>query len=194
MNQSGARFNNTAIKMNNALFRLLEEKDFRNITVTEICQKAGVNRSTFYAHYDNLMDLLEETEERFLFDFLSHFKSNETTDNRSGISEEEILFITPKYLLPYLEFARKNRKLFITYLKHIKEFRINDIYHYLIKNIFIPILKKHGITDEILISYYAKYYLTGINAITMNWLERDCSDDINLVCQIIIKCVKQNLK
>ena len=31
------------------------------ITVKEICEKAGVNRSTFYLHYENTTDLLQET-------------------------------------------------------------------------------------------------------------------------------------
>ena len=36
-------------------------KDIEFITVTEITKKAGVNRSTFYLHYENIYELLEET-------------------------------------------------------------------------------------------------------------------------------------
>ena len=49
--------------MNQALLSLLEKKDIEFITVTEITKKAGVNRSTFYLHYDNVYELLEETIE-----------------------------------------------------------------------------------------------------------------------------------
>lgn len=36
-------------------------KKIMNITIKEICKKAGVNRSTFYLHYESIDDLLEET-------------------------------------------------------------------------------------------------------------------------------------
>jgi len=49
--------------MDEALICLLEKKDFEYITIKEICQEAGVNRSTFYLHYENTRDLLEETVE-----------------------------------------------------------------------------------------------------------------------------------
>ena len=44
-----------------ALLLLLEKKEYDSITVKEICEKAGVNRSTFYMHYDTKDDLLVET-------------------------------------------------------------------------------------------------------------------------------------
>ena len=36
-------------------------KKIMNITIKEICKKNGVNRSTFYIHYESIDDLLEET-------------------------------------------------------------------------------------------------------------------------------------
>ncbi|MBQ8872345.1 MAG: helix-turn-helix transcriptional regulator, partial [Clostridia bacterium] len=47
--------------MDEALIRLLEKKNYEFITVKEICTKAGVNRSTFYLHYETMDDLLMET-------------------------------------------------------------------------------------------------------------------------------------
>ena len=58
MNKSESKYFNTALLMNEALLLLLEKKDYEFITVTEICQKAGVNRSTFYLHYESMDDLL----------------------------------------------------------------------------------------------------------------------------------------
>ena len=69
MNKSESKYFNTAVRMDEALISLLARKDFAYITVREICETAGVNRSTFYLHYENTGDLLEEavryTEERF---------------------------------------------------------------------------------------------------------------------------------
>ena len=51
------------IKLQQALILLLDEADFDHISVSKICQTAGVNRSTFYAYYGNQYDLLEEAYE-----------------------------------------------------------------------------------------------------------------------------------
>lgn len=40
--------------MDEAFISLLEHKDFEYITVKDICSAAGVNRSTFYLHYENM--------------------------------------------------------------------------------------------------------------------------------------------
>ncbi len=40
--------------MDKAFLDLLQRKDFSFITVKEICEKAGVNRSTFYLHYETV--------------------------------------------------------------------------------------------------------------------------------------------
>ena len=60
MNKSESKYFNTALLMDEALLFLLEKKDFEFISVKEICDKAGVSRSTFYLHYENMNDLLVE--------------------------------------------------------------------------------------------------------------------------------------
>lgn len=50
------RYTRTVIE--DSLIELLREKPLSAITVSEVCAKADVNRSTFYAHYDDLPDLL----------------------------------------------------------------------------------------------------------------------------------------
>ena len=66
MNKSESKYFNTAIRMDEALLSLLEKKDFEYITIKEICDVAGVNRSTFYLHYENTYDLLKETTQYIL--------------------------------------------------------------------------------------------------------------------------------
>ena len=61
MNKSESKYFNTAVRMDEALISLLARKDFAYITVREICETAGVNRSTFYLHYETMADLLSES-------------------------------------------------------------------------------------------------------------------------------------
>ena len=75
MNKSESKYFNTALRMDEALLALLEEKDLEYITVKEICHQAGVNRSTFYLHYETIADLVSETLEMINQRFLSYFPS-----------------------------------------------------------------------------------------------------------------------
>lgn len=43
-----------------ALGELMEEKSLDKITVTDVVKKADINRSTFYAHYENIPDVIDQ--------------------------------------------------------------------------------------------------------------------------------------
>lgn len=45
-----------------ALFRIMGNKDISSITISELTAKANVNRRTFYTHYRNITDILDEIE------------------------------------------------------------------------------------------------------------------------------------
>lgn len=49
-----------------ALVELLEKDYLSSITVTALCARADVNRSTFYSHYTNLDAVLDDMEAEFL--------------------------------------------------------------------------------------------------------------------------------
>ena len=59
-------YTKTAIRR--TFFELLEEKDFDKISVREICQRADINRSTFYRHYDDINALMKSIEAEFVSD------------------------------------------------------------------------------------------------------------------------------
>ena len=91
MNRQESKYFNTASLFYEALIILLEQKDIDYITVKEICEKAGVNRSTFYLHYDTIDDLLNETLDYIVKKLINHFNkepkefilSLNTLDNES---------------------------------------------------------------------------------------------------------------
>lgn len=56
-------------KIEDALFALLEEKKIDEITITELINKAGVARSSFYRNYDSVFDILKSAIEDVCRDF-----------------------------------------------------------------------------------------------------------------------------
>ena len=60
---SDMRVIRTKKKIKTALFKILETKDLSAVTITELAQKANINRRTFYTHYCNITDVLNDIEE-----------------------------------------------------------------------------------------------------------------------------------
>ena len=193
MADKGTKFRNTANKMSDALLHLLERKNFEDIAVSELCEEAGVNRSTFYAHYENLYDVLKETQERAIAEFLSNFGTTFGAADFSKMTAEELIFISPQYLVPYLTFIKKNRRLYEVY-NNSGAFSIGETDKELIENIFVPIYAKNGVTDRRIIEYMSHYFMSGVTAITMEWVKRGCEDDILFICEVISICVRPSMK
>ena len=97
--------------MNQALLELHEYKNCSEISISEICKKEGINRSTFYSHYSTIYDLYSETYENLIAQFYNSF-SQEDYKNED-ISVET--FLSEKYIIPYLEFVSQHRKFYKLY-------------------------------------------------------------------------------
>lgn len=190
MNKSEAKFHNTAVKMNDALFRILEKKDFSEISILEICKEAGVNRSTFYAHYANTSELLQEARDKFVKNFFNGFSDNIDKSEVSKIQAES--FVSAQYIIPYLEFVKKNKNIFKVFVNNINTFNTDELYKLLLDNLWIPSCKKRGITDNTVITYMSRFYLTGMTSIVMEWINKNCEDDIFFICEVIMLCIRPN--
>ena len=190
MNKSESKYFNTAKKMDKALISLLEEKSFEYITVSEICKRAEVNRSTFYLHYENTVDLLNETARFLLDDFAAYFNVDveNITNKFKENSLDELNFISDEYLHPYLSYIKENRIAFSTVLLHSVSFGFNEIFQRLYDNIFNPILERYNypVADR---KYAMMFYLNGITAIVTEWLKDGCEKTIEEVSQIIYGCI-----
>lgn len=56
----------TRMVLKDTLIEIMKEKPLSKITIKELCEKADLNRSTFYAHYSNPYELLQDIEEETL--------------------------------------------------------------------------------------------------------------------------------
>ncbi len=63
------------------LMRLLDKKTLDKVNITELCQEAGINRTTFYRHYELPSDVLTEMQSEFFEETLGHFQKSLTADD-----------------------------------------------------------------------------------------------------------------
>ena len=188
MNKAESKYFNTAKLMNEALLILLETKDIDFISVKEVCEKAGVNRSTFYLHYDTIDDLFVETIEMLNREFLSSFEVKDVKPLIKNGTKEDIVFINDDFLKPYLEFVYKNKRVMKMIHKQPYLFKVENIYKNFSEELFFPILSRFGVPKEEQI-FRLEYFTRGVAGIIDKWLETNCEISIEKISKIIIDCV-----
>lgn len=71
MQKNDHRVKLTKLMIRQSFLSLLKEKPINKITVKELCEKAGINRATFYAHYEDIYALMDETKNEIADSILS---------------------------------------------------------------------------------------------------------------------------
>lgn len=88
MNKNDARVRYTQHVLKESFLKLLKKKPVNKITVKEVCELSGLNRSTFYSHYSDCFALMEAIEDELLYDFekaLAGIKDYNVDDLIAGI-------------------------------------------------------------------------------------------------------------
>lgn len=193
MNRSESKYFATAARMDEAFLTLLEKKDFAYMTVKEICETAGVNRSTFYLHYETMADLLSESVSHMNEQFLTYMKrdSEAFVTKLKDCPLDELYLITPEYLTPYLRYIEQHKRLFRTATEHAAVLGMDKSYEQMFLHVFTPILDRYGVPQQDR-RYIMAFYIQGLMAIISEWLKNDCSDPIAYVAELIQRCVKRH--
>lgn len=185
-----SKYYNTACLMDESLLVLLERKPFEYITVKEICEKAVVNRSTFYLHYENMNDLLSECLEYVADGLKSRFIEEDTIDQKliDNCSENELLLFSSKYLIPYLEFVKDNKALFSAVASQPVVFDVNDTFDKMYHGIFEPILNRFKVPDWEK-RYRISFFINGIHSVIMDWIKNGYAEEPNQIANLIQECI-----
>ena len=190
MNKSESKYLNTARLMDQALLLLLEKKKFEYITIKEVCENAGVNRSTFYLHYENLGDLLLESIDYITAQMWKQFDS-QTAIRKSDITTipvEQLKLFTPQYLIPFLNFVKDNKKVFIAATSEPVVFRVQNTFQKLYSEIFEPILDRFGVTDWKK-NYMMMFFLRGTYSVIIEWVKNDCKESVSEISELLTDLV-----
>ena len=192
MNKSESKYFSTAARMDEAFLAILEKKEFAYITVKEICELAGVNRSTFYLHYETVADLLSESVSHMNEQFLVYMKKDSQTfvTKLHNCPLDELYLITPEYLTPYLGYIEQHKRLFRTATENAAVLGLDKSYDRMFHHVITPILDRYGVPEQDR-PYLMAFYLHGLMAIISEWLRNSCADPIAYVVDTIQRCVKR---
>ena len=147
----------TKLLLKNSLIKLLHKKQIYQITVSELCTEAELNRSTFYKYYGNVRDILEELEEETLAKGMQCMQEIE----ESGVGKE------PLYRL--LCYVRENKDIYQLLLNNTVN---GDFPEKMLKSI-IDFFKREAslaINNMKMSEYTFQYLVSGSISVIQNWI------------------------
>lgn len=178
--KNNQRFRDTEIRMEAAMLDIMKHTDFDKITVRKICEKAEVNRSTFYAHFIDIYDMLDKMEAELSRDLLKRYPIQ---------SEGNTQVFSVKSFIPFLEHIKEHSYFYKIILQSRKSFPIKRGYEPFWNNIIKPLCVRVGITSDDEIMYYFIYFQAGFTMILKHWVDTDCRKSEIELADTIKNCI-----
>ena len=152
-------------KIEKVFLQLIQKKNITEISVSTICEKAKLNRSTFYANYLDIYDLVEKVKEKMANDFAEfQFAQNSKQD--------------PDGYLNLFKHIKENQIFFKTYFK-LESISMTPISQY-----NIDLATKFY--NNKYIDYHIEFFRAGLNAIIKKWLNNGCLESPEEMSNILI--------
>ena len=173
----------------NALIHLMKKKTFEEIKVSDICNEALINRSTFYAHFEDKYSLLSSMLDNLKQQFINELNNKENNINNSKDYYIEVIkiFLThiEKEKDTYLSIAINNRNSILTDM--IYDVIDNDVTHTL----------KHDVslnTSSIPKPIISKFYIGAVVNVGMYWLYNMSDYSKEELINYLVKLIPDELK
>lgn len=163
------RFYRTKKMIRTALSELVEEKGFNAISITEIAEKADINRGTFYLHYTDKYDLLNKIEN----DVISELEEQTKDIGYMYLMNNDCLEKPVPFLVKLFEYLKEN----VTFMKAILGPKGDPLFQVKIKEIIeTHLFDKHfgKLKEENLLipeEYYISYLLSAHIGVIQQWFE-----------------------
>lgn len=148
--------NQTKKLLKDNLIDLLEKKNLEKITIKELCEKADINRTTYYKYYLDQYDQLEKIEDEIFIDMGNYIDNNSIHDSR----ENEIII---KNILEYIE---NNKRAFKILLEKADINFQNKMLRFIGKKIFNK--EEYSTIDEEIVYIYTA---VGSFGVVSEWIK-----------------------
>jgi len=164
-NHHDRRVRRTRKLIREAFLQLIAEKEYNNITVTDIIKKADYNRATFYRHFYDKEDLVNEITnqqiELFISAFMFPYRKQNTID-LSKIKLDQIVIFD--HILEHKDFYQLWNR-----LKTIPGFaqKYTDSIKILYNN---KIIIREALIDGVDQQLYMQFYGYGLAGLIFNWI------------------------
>lgn len=152
-------------KIEQVLIELLQTKELHKISVSELCKRTGLNRSTFYANYTDIYDLADKLREKLEGEVAALYES----EMAQGYNSND-------YLKLFRHIAR-NQIFYRTY------FKLGYDEQYRIWRYDTALAEKHF--DNRFIVYHMEFFKSGLTKIIKLWLQSGCRETPEEMAEIL---------
>ena len=160
--------------LKSSLIEMLQTQSIYRISIRELCENAGINRSTFYKYYGNQFDLLNEMEEDLLINI------EETLTSVEGY-DQNVLEQIISYLEKDIDFIRLllNSNVDPEFPKNLMSMApIQRI----IKNQMVDLPEAEQ-------DYYYRFLLFGCYEIVRTWINKEDRESPKAIAELILKFI-----
>ena len=163
------RIRRTYKLLSESLLDLLSENKFEDISVTDICEKAMIHRTTFYKHFEDKYQLLKFCVKEFQINFSKEnnfdYKFNNLTDYYINTMKNILEFIT----------SPKNKSQFVALLKKNRNSIQPIVHETIVEDVILKLedVKKNGNEFSVPIPMIAEFYAGAIISVIRWWFESD---------------------
>lgn len=174
----------TKTALTRALFELLGEKEFNKISVTELAQRADVDRKTFYLHYRSVEEILEEFYEDAIERLQEELKREAVFGQAMDLPRffRALNSIMAEKMPLYRRLAKgSGYTYFMERLRTILRAEVEDV------------LRHRGITDGTYVRMCGEVYAAGVMRAYLTWLKGDLDMDEEQFAQQIGQLVNRGL-
>lgn len=155
----------SVIKIKKAFLSFLQTREINEITVSDICKKAGINRSTFYANFIDIYDLADCLHEDLHNDVSGLYGDSITL----GMNQSH-------GVLPLLRHIKDNQIFYSTYFKLGYDSK-NPV---AITDIKIDVDEKIAKN----LDYHIEFFKNGFNAVVKLWLKNGCRESPEEITEV----------
>ena len=172
-------YQKTHQKIKDSLLKLIGEKELKNITINEICQLCEINRSTFYAHFQDIYEVMEQIGREMEHSLIEAYKNQyvKGTD-----------FLSTHYIVVLMEHMRQNQVFYKAMFQDSNVLMLDKSMDMLRVEIFVPIFNRIGLTEREG-RYHFNFFKAGFFTVLKQWLEEGCIESPKELAQIIGRSV-----
>lgn len=162
-----------------SLYELMKEKPLNKISVTEICQRADVNRSTFYAYYTDIYDLHQKIIKEFFVlqkKVIRHIQESiQTKNSLADFTYNDFFVIVHYYMKTVAENPDLYKFIFNQNADNSVHASFGKITYHTIRDVLRPLIEEDR-ADELKRAF--TFVAGGTTAFIMKWVENDCDTPV----------------
>ena len=160
MNNQDARVRVTKEMFHRAMFSLLKNKPVSKISIKELCETAGLNRGTFYLHYEVPLDVLKEIENQFIEENIQYFDSYWQEERQVGHMQRLFSCVFQNQERCRILMGENGDPQFMTSLKCLVKSGIIDEWK-----------KEFPSYERRILEFLFEYVFTGSMQLILNWID-----------------------